>query len=339
MQLRTGVLLVNLGSPESASSADVRRYLREFLSDPQVIDLPGPLRWLLLNAVILPFRPRRSAAAYSKIWMPAGSPLLVHSHALRDAVSEELGDDYRVELAMRYGKPTIASALDRLVAADVARILALPLYPQYSTSATESSIAAIETAARADPDVAPIERLPPFHSDPGFIDAWLAVARPALDAFEPDYTLFSYHGLPQNQIRALHPNHCFASATCCERVGESNRLCYRAQCVATTRALAAALELTPDSHRFAFQSRLGPSKWIEPYTDHVLPELAHAGHRRLAVLCPTFVADCLETLEEIDIRAKQQWHDLGGEDLLLVPSLNAHPVWVNAIAGWIRARA
>ena len=339
MRLRTGVLLLNLGSPESTSTRDVRRYLREFLSDPQVIDLPGPLRWLLLNAAILPFRPRRSAAAYSKIWMAAGSPLLVHSRALRDAVSEELGNDYRVELAMRYGHPTIAGALERLSAADVARTLALPLYPQYSTAATESSIAAIEAAARASPEVAPIERLPPFYADSRFIDAWLAVARPTLDAFAPDYTLFSYHGLPRNQIRALHPKHCFASATCCERLCESNRLCYRAQSLATTRSLAEALELSPEAHGFAFQSRLGPAKWIEPYTDRVLPELAQAGHRRLAVLCPTFVADCLETLEEIAIRAKQQWQQLGGEDFLLVPSLNAHPVWVNTVADWIRGRA
>ena len=339
MRLRTGVLLVNLGSPESASSRDVRRYLREFLSDPMVIDLPGPLRWLLLNAVILPLRPRRSAAAYSKIWLAAGSPLLVYSRALRDAVSEELGDDYRVELAMRYGKPAIAGALERLTAADVARILVVPLYPQYSTSATESSIVAVEAAAHARPEVAPLERLPPFYADPRFIDAWRAVARPALDAFAPDYTLFSYHGLPENQIRALHPEHCFASATCCESIGAHNQLCYRAQCVATTRALAAALELAPAAHGLAFQSRLGPSKWIEPYTDQVLPKLAQAGHRRLAVLCPTFVADCLETLEEIAIRAKQQWRDLGGEELLLVPSLNAHPVWVSTVADWIRARA
>jgi ferrochelatase len=339
VRVRTGVLLVNLGTPESASRGDVRRYLREFLSDPQVIDLPGPLRWLLLNTVILPFRPRRSAAAYRKIWLAAGSPLLIHSRALRDAVAEELGDDYRVELAMRYGKPSIAGALERLAAADVARILALPLYPQYSTSATESSIAALAAAAEARPDVAPIERLPPFYAEPRFIGAWAAVARPQLDTFAPDYTLFSFHGLPKRQIGALHPQHCFATASCCQGVADQNRLCYRAHCVATTHALAAALELAPGSHGFAFQSRLGPSKWIEPYTDKVLPKLAQAGHRRLAVLCPSFVADCLETLEEIAIRAKRQWLELGGEELLLVPSLNSHPLWVSTVADWVRARA
>ncbi|MBW2269787.1 MAG: ferrochelatase [Deltaproteobacteria bacterium] len=339
MRLRTGVLLVNLGSPESTSTRDVRRYLREFLNDPKVIDLPGPLRWLLLNAVILPFRPRRSAALYRQIWMTAGSPLLVYGRALREAVSEELGDDYRVELAMRYGKPTIAGALERLAAADVARILVLPLYPQYSTATTGSSVAAIEAAAQARPEVAPIEQLPHFYADPHFIGAWAAVARPALDAFAPDYTLFSYHGLPESQIRAVHPEHCFASAACCESVGEHNRLCYRAHCVATTRALAEALELAPAAHGIAFQSRLGPSKWIGPSTDEQLSELARAGQRRLAVLCPAFVADCLETLEEIGSRAKQQWHDLGGEDLLLVPSLNAHPVWVSTVSDWIRTRA
>lgn len=339
MRVRTGLLLVNLGSPESPRTSDVRRYLREFLSDPRVIDLPAPLRWTLLNAVILPFRPRRSAAAYRQVWTAAGSPLLVYSRAMRDAVAEELGDDYRVELAMRYGKPSITDALDRLSAADVARILVLPLYPQYSTSATESSIAAIESAAKTRPNAAPLERLPPFYADPRFIAAWRAVAAPPLEEFGGDYTLFSYHGLPANQIRALHPRHCFASDGCCERIGPHNELCYRAQCTATTRALASALDLAPESHGLAFQSRLGPSKWIEPYTDKVLPKLAEAGHRRIAVLCPTFVADCLETLEEIGIRAKQQWRELGGEDLLLVPSLNAHPIWVTAVADWIRARA
>lgn len=339
IQLRTGVLLMNLGSPDSPDTADVRRYLREFLSDPLVIDLPAPARWLLLNAVILPFRPRRSAAAYAKIWTPEGSPLLVHSRRLRDAVAEELGDDYRVELAMRYGQPTITSALERLLAADVTRTLVLPLYPQYSTSATQSSLDAAEAASDALPELAPLELLPVFYSDPRFIAAWAEVARPELEAFGPDYTLFSYHGLPENQVRACHPAHCFSKETCCDVIDARNTNCYRAQCLATTRSVAAALSLETDSYGSAFQSRLGPSRWIEPYTDKVLPDLAAAGVRRLAVLCPAFVADCLETLEEIAIRADEQWRGLGGEALHLVPSLNAHPAWVASVASWVRARA
>lgn len=339
IHLRTGVLLVNLGSPDSPDATDVRRYLREFLSDPLVIDLPAPARWLLLNAVILPFRPRRSGAAYEKIWTPEGSPLLLHGRALRDAVAEELGDDYRVELAMRYGKPTIHGALERLAAADVARILVLPLYPQYSTAATQSSLDAVERASAAMPELAPVETLGDFFAEPKFIDAWAAVAAPELEAFEPDHVLFSYHGLPKNQVKACHPAHCFAAPTCCDRIDARNARCYRAQCFATTRALAGALGLESEAHGSAFQSRLGPSRWIEPYTDLVLPELAKRGVRRLAILCPAFVADCLETLEEIGIRADEQWKQLGGEALLLVPSLNASPAWVACVADWIRARA
>ncbi len=339
---RTGVLLVNLGTPDSTRVGDVRRYLREFLSDPLVIDVPAPARWLLLNLVILPFRPRRSAEAYRKVWLPEGSPLLVHGQALRDALAETLGDAYVVELGMRYGKPSIGSALARLRGADVARILALPLFPQYSTAATGSALARIEHELDRAPDTPPLDVLPPFYASPAFIDAWAAVARPALEAFAPDFVLLSYHGLPERQVKATDRSggsHCLARPDCCERIGEANRDCYRAHCFATSRVLAEVLELPAERVDTSFQSRLGRTPWIQPYTDFRLPELAEAGHRRLAVLCPAFVADCLETLEEIGIRAKEQWMELGGEDLLLVPSLNATPAWVEAIAGWVRDRA
>ncbi len=339
---RTGVLLVNLGTPDSTRVGDVRRYLREFLSDPLVIDLPAPARWLLLNLIILPFRPRRSAEAYRQIWLPEGSPLLFHGLALRDALAETLGDAYVVELGMRYGKPSIASALARLRGADVARILALPLFPQYSTAATGSAVARIELELDHAPDTPPLDLLPPFYAEPGFIDAWAAVARPELEAFGPDFVLLSYHGLPERQVKATDRSngaHCLARADCCDALVDANRDCYRAHCFATSRALAEALKLPADGVDTAFQSRLGRTPWIQPYTDFRLPELARAGHRRLAVLCPAFVADCLETLEEIGIRAREQWTELGGEDLLLVPSLNASPAWVETIASWVRERA
>jgi len=338
---RTGVLLLNLGTPDSPQPRDVRRYLREFLSDPRVIDLPAVPRWLLVHLVIAPFRPRRASAAYRKIWGPDGSPLLVHGRALCAAVEKQLGDGYAVVLGMRYGQPSIPSALERLVTADVDQILALPLFPQWAESSTGSAIARLESAADALPHAPPVESLPPFFDDPGFLGAFAERARPALAEAKPEHVLFSYHGLPERQIRAADPSgrHCLSDDACCENPGESLPRCYRAQCYATSAGLAGALGLGPTEHSTAFQSRLGRTPWIRPYTDHVLPELAAQGVRRLAVLCPSFVADCLETLEEIGIRGREQWEGLGGEILSLVPCPNAHPRWVEAVAAMVRRSA
>jgi ferrochelatase len=338
---RTGVLLVNLGTPRAPRPREVRRYLREFLSDPRVIDLPAPLRWLLLNLVILPTRPRTSSKAYRAIWSDAGSPLLVHGRALCSAVAKALGGDYRVELGMRYGEPSIPQALSRLDMADVALLVVLPLFPQYSSAATGSALARVlEEVGRAI-RVPPLHAIGPFHDEPGYVRAFAAVAGPALASFRPDHVLSSFHGLPERQVRAADPGgaQCLAREDCCGALGDRNRDCYRAQCFATARALAAALDLAPRCHSVAFQSRLGRTPWIRPHTDQVLPELARAGVRRLAVLCPSFVADCLETLEEIGIRAREQWHALGGEDFLLVPSLNAEPAWVDCVADLVRSAA
>jgi ferrochelatase len=339
-ELRTGVLLVNLGTPEGPRPGQVRRFLREFLGDPRVIDLPGPLRWALLHLVILPTRPRRVARAYAKIWTPAGSPLLVHGEALRSALARELGRDYAVALGMRYGRPSIGEATSLLIGADVARIVAIPLFPQWSEAATGSAEAKLR-AELSRADAPPVALVPPFYADPRFVAALRAIARPRLAAFRPDHVLLSYHGLPERQVRAADASgrHCLASAECCASLVGANRRCYRAHCFATTRQLAAALGLAPERHSTSFQSRLGRASWIRPYTDEILPELARRGVRRLAVLCPSFVADCLETLEEIGMRARDQWLALGGEALELVPSLNADPGWVRAVADWVRERA
>jgi ferrochelatase len=338
---RTGVLLLNLGTPESPRVRDVRRYLREFLGDPCVIDLPAPMRWLLLHAVILPFRPRRSAHAYRMIWTPEGAPLRVHGSALRRGVSEALGDAYLVELAMRYGTPSIHAALQRMAAADLARILVLPLFPQRAQATTGSALAKLDAEIELVPELPPTDVLRPFYAEPRFVMAWGEVARPELAEFRPDFVLLSYHGLPERQVKAADPSgsRCLAREDCCATLGDANRNCYRAQCFATSRALVRELRLDPERHATSFQSRLGRTPWIGPHTDRMLEELAAAGHRRLAVLCPAFVADCLETLEEIGIRARQRWRELGGEELRLVPSLNASPAWVETVAKWIRERA
>jgi len=337
----TGVLLLNLGTPDAPTTPAVRRYLAEFLSDPRVIDLPSPARWLLLHGLILRTRPRRSAAQYRSIWTDAGSPLLVHGRALHDAVAQALGEGFRVELAMRYGRPDVPSALDELCRAGVSRIVLLPLFPQYSEAATGSAVARVREVLARRSDAPPLQVCGDFFDDPGFIAAFSEVARPVLDAFRPEHVLLSYHGLPERQIRALDASgrHCLASDDCCASVGAVNRLCYRAQCFATSRALRASLGLSEQDSSVTFQSRLGPTTWIRPYTDVRLEELAREGVKRVAVLCPAFVADCLETLEEIEIRAREQWQELGGDALALVPSLNAHPRWVTTVVELVRGTA
>jgi ferrochelatase len=329
-----GVLLVNLGTPASPSVREVRRYLRELLSDPHVLDLPRLGRWALLNLFILPFRPRTSAAIYAKVWTPRGSPLLVNCQALREGLAERLGAGFRVDLGMRYGLPTIRAALGRFAEADVRRIILVPLFPQYASSSTGSAVDHVEDIVAASPQPPQIQAIDPFYQDPGFISALTAVTTSALASFHPDHILMSYHGIPERHVRKTDPtgHHCLSRSSCCDSVGDANRYCYRAHCFATSRALAAALGLPPERYSVAFQSRLGRIPWIQPYTDLVLPELAARGIRRLAVVCPSFLADCLETLEEIGMRARDQWQALGGEAFLLVPCLNAHPRWVEALA-------
>ncbi len=340
---QVGVLLLNLGSPDSPSTRDVRRYLREFLGDPRVLDMHPILRALLLHCVILPFRPRRSAAAYRKIWTEQGSPLLVESRSLRSGVAARLDAGFHVALAMRYGSPSIESALDELLAAAPARLVIVPLFPQYAEAATGSCLARVrQLLDAADAENSPeIHCVPAFYDQPGYVAGWTAVAREPLEKFAPDHVLFSYHGLPENQIRRTDTSgsHCLEKPDCCREVSGVNRNCYRAQCCATSRALASALALEPGSWSLAFQSRLGPSRWIRPYSDRLLPELARQGKRRLAVLCPAFVADCLETLEEVGIRLRAQWREVGGEELLLTPCPNAHPTWSAAVADLVRAAA
>lgn len=334
-----GVLLLQLGTPDSPSVRAVRRYLREFLSDPRVLDMPAPVRALVLNAVILPFRPRRSAEQYRKIWTEDGSPLMFYTEELAGALQRELGDEYLVQVAMRYQNPSIETALDGLVEAGCERIVVAPMFPQYSSAAYGSAVGRVHELTSAMWNVPATSTIPPFYDHPGFVHSVAVVARRRLDDFSPDHVLFSYHGLPESQIRKSDPSGtwCLQREDCCDSVGPMNRFCYRAQSHATTRAVADGLELSGSAFSTAFQSRLAGQKWIEPYTDAVLEHLHREGVRRLAVLTPSFVADCLETLEEIGIRLREQWLGLGGEDLLLVPCVNADPAWASALAGMIKA--
>jgi len=304
------------------------------------LTLPAPMRWILLNTIILPTRPRTTAAAYRKIWLPEGSPLRVHSEALTRAVSRILGTGFRVELAMRYGAPSIEAGLASLDRDGVHRLIVLPLFPQYASAVTASIAAEVFRCIDRTGDAPPLEILGAFYDEPEFASCWATISGPALAAFRADHVLFSFHGLPEDQIRASDPGDgfCLSSPDCCSKPGASLRRCYRAQCFATARALTHALDLDVQRTSSAFQSRMGPRPWIRPFTDEQLPELAERGVRRLAVFCPSFVADCLETLEEVGIRLRDQWLSLGGEELWLAPCPNGDARFAEAVAGWISRR-
>lgn len=331
---RTGCLLINLGTPASPAPRDVRVYLSEFLSDPRVIDLPAVARWLLLYLVILPFRPQKSAEAYQAIWTDEGSPLLGHCQNLAQAVQDRLGPDVPVELGMRYGTPSLSQALEALRQKAVDRIVILPLYPESASSTTGSSLEAVYREIGSWWDVPAISVVEPFYAHPSYLRASVEVAKPMLDSMQPDHVLFSFHGLPERHLTRGPEAHAICQGEC-PAITAENRTCYRAQCYASARAIAQQLELPPDRFTVSFQSRLGRTPWIRPYTDETLAMLARKGVKRLAVLCPAFTADCLETLEEIGIRARETFLEHGGEDLQLVPSLNAHPAWVEAVVDLI----
>lgn len=326
-----GLLLINVGTPDAPTPEAVRRYLREFLSDPRVIDMHPVGRWLLLNLIILPFRPAKSAHAYQQIWTEQGSPLLHHGERLVEKVEALLGDGWAVELGMRYGNPSLASALERLQARGAERLVVLPLYPQYASATTGSSLEALYRALGSKPVVPGLLALDPFYDDPGFLDAFAENGRPLLAEKNPDHVLFSFHGVPERQVEATAPGHCLKGDACCAQITAANRHCYRAQCFATARHLAERLALPPDRWSISFQSRLGRTPWIRPYTDEVLPELVARGVKKVLVFSPAFVADCLETLEELGIRAREDFIARGGEELWLVPSLNASDTWASAI--------
>ena len=327
-----GLLLVNLGTPDAPRTREVRRYLREFLSDPRVFDMHPLKRALVLNLFILPFRPQRSAEAYRQIWTERGSPLLFHGEDLAAKLRARLGPGVAVELGMRYQSPSIGGALERLRRAGAERIVVFPLFPQYSSAAWGSAVEKVFDEASRLWNVPSIQVVPPFYDHPAFLDAAAAVARRESAEFAADYTMFSFHGLPERQVAKSDQSaggHCLRDG-CCASIVAANRYCYRAQCFATARGLAQRLVLNHDRWEVTFQSRLGRDPWIRPFTDVRVLELARSGVRRVAVLSPAFVADCLETLEELAIRAKKDFETHGGEELRLIPSLNSDDDWADA---------
>jgi ferrochelatase len=341
MSIPTGLLLVNLGTPDSPQPGDVRRYLREFLSDPRVIDLHPAFRFLFVNLVILPFRPKKSGEAYEKIWTERGSPLLFHGLDLVEKVRRRLGEGCPVELGMRYGKPKVAEALSRLLARGVERIVVFPMFPQYSSAATGSALERVYLEAGKLWNAPALTVVPPFYDHPAFIDACAQVARRELATARAEVVIFSFHGLPERQCvkSDLSGSHCLRTEGCCERIVAANRWCYRAQCFATARALADRLGLPAEQRIVCFQSRLGRTPWIRPYTDEIIVDLARRGVKRAAILSPAFVADCLETIEELGIRAAASFREAGGEELRVVPAVNAEDLWADGVAAIVREAA
>ncbi len=325
------LLLVNLGSPASTKVVDVSQYLNQFLMDPYVIDLPWPLRRLLVSLILIK-RPTASAHAYASIWWEEGSPLVVLSRRLQEAMKARWTEG-PVELAMRYGEPSIQSVLTRLAAQGIERVTLAPLYPQFADSTVTTVVEEAKRVVSEQRLNLQFAILPPFYAQPEYLDALVESAKPYL-AQGFDHLLLSYHGLPERHLRKLDPtsSHCLKGPDCCRTASpEVLAACYRAQCMRSAQAFAERMGLQPEQWSVSFQSRLGKAKWIEPYTEARLEELAKQGMKKLLVMCPAFVADCIETLEEIGIRGLEQFQQAGGEELVLVPCLNDHSSWVAAL--------
>ena len=334
---KKGLLLINLGSPDSTSVPDVRKYLREFLMDGRVLDAPWLIRWCVVNLAILPTRPAQSAEAYAQVWTQEGSPLVVTSRKLRSGLQHRVGDDFPVELAMRYQSPSIETAIENLRSQGITELLVFPLFPHYAMSSFETAVVrAQEVAAQVAPEMT-LRIAKPYYSDPDYIAALVASAEPYLT--EPhDHLLFSFHGLPERHLRKSDPTgcHCLATPDCCTTPSEAHNTCYRAQCFATVRAFVNGAGIPADKYSVAFQSRLGRDPWLKPYTDFELTRLAESGVKRMLVICPAFVSDCLETLEEIAIRGRETFLEAGGDQLTLIPCMNEHPRWLEALEKIVR---
>jgi ferrochelatase len=325
-----GVLLVNLGSPDSPSVPDVRRYLREFLMDGRVLDVPWPLRAFIVHGCILPFRPKQSAEAYRKIWTPDGSPLIVTSKRVQVELQKRV--TVPVELAMRYRHPSIESALQNLVRQGVTELLLIPLFPHYAMSSYETVVERVKVVlARLSPRMS-LKVEPPYFDAPDYI---AALAGSAADYLKPayDHLLFSFHGLPERQIRKSDPTgrHCLTVPNCCEMSSPAHATCYRAQCFKTAAAFVAKAGVPAGKWSVAFQSRLGRDPWLEPATDREITRLAARGVKKLLVDCPAFVSDCLETIEEIGVRGRETFLRAGGNEFVRIPCLNNHPLWLTAL--------
>jgi ferrochelatase len=328
------VLLVNLGSPDSPSVPDVRRYLNEFLMDGRVIDVAWPLRRLIVGMILIN-RPKESAHAYQSVWTKAGSPLIATSRKVQQLLQAKVSAP--VELAMRYQNPSVPDVIKKLAAQGVTDLFMIPMFPHYAMSSYESAVEWVKHhVARLAPNMK-LTIQPPYYNSPDYIAALSTAAADALKS-DYDHLLFSFHGVPERQIKKSDPTgcHCLTVPDCCNVPSPAHAFCYRAQCFQTAKLMAAHCGLPADKWSVAFQSRLGKDPWLKPFTDFELERLPKAGVKKLLIISPAFVSDCLETIEELGIRGKESFLGAGGERYTLIPCMNEHPAWIDALANMVR---
>ncbi|WOD45207.1 ferrochelatase [Hwangdonia lutea] len=334
-----GILLVNLGSPDSPTPKDVKKYLGEFLMDERVIDIPLIARTALVKGIILKTRPKQSAAAYKKIWWKEGSPLIVISERLQKKIQKQT--TMPVALAMRYGSLTIKKGLQELVDKGVTEVLLFPLYPQFAMATTETiTVLAEELRQQYFPQIS-IESVPAFYNKPDYIEVLSNSIKNHLKGIDYEHLLFSYHGVPERHIRKsdITNSHCKIDKSCCVTPSKAHEFCYRHQCLEVTRLVAEKLQLKENSYSTSFQSRLGFDPWLLPYTDRTIERLGKKGIKNMAIVTPAFVSDCLETLEEIAMEGQEIFHEMGGENFTTIPCLNDDQEFVDLLSGWINAWA
>ena len=333
--MKKGVLLVNLGSPESPTPKDVKPYLDEFLMDEYVIDVPFLLRALIVRGIILQTRPKKSAAAYQKIWWDEGSPLIILSKRLQEKIQKQVS--VPVELAMRYGNPSIESGLQKLSDQGITEVLLFPLYPQYAMASTQTILVLAEKLRKEKFPHMTFTIIPAFYNQKDYIRDLSNSIKKHLEGFEYDHLLFSYHGIPERHIRKtdVTKSHCKIDGSCCNTPSPAHEFCYRHQCFETTKQVVKLLGIPEGKYSQTFQSRLAGDKWLTPYTDVEINKMPEKGIKKLAVVTPAFVSDCLETLEEIAMEANHQFKENGGEEFLAIPCLNDDDDWARTLSRWV----
>jgi len=335
---KRGVILMNLGSPDSTEVKDLRKYLNEFLTDKRVIDYSWLFRKVIMQGLVVPARAPKSAEAYRTIWTDKGSPLIQFTRELAEKLQALIPE--RVSIAMRYGNPNMESAYEKLLKINpgLEEVLAIPLYPHYAMSSYETAVEHAKEIHEKKKYRFRLKFVAPFYAEPAYIQAMAENIRPWLQD-EFDHLLFSFHGIPERHLIKSDPthHHCLQSADYCARLSSAHGTCYRHQCLTTMNLVATRLGLPPDKFSYSFQSRLGRQPWLKPYTDFRFQEMPAEGIKKLLVVCPAFVSDCLETLEEIEIRGRESYLQSGGTSYAMIPCLNTHPLWVQALAGWIQS--
>ncbi len=329
MKKKTGVLLVNLGTPDSPSVGKVRSYLSQFLNDPRVIDIPWLLRKILVNGIIVPFRAPKSAKVYKELWTDKGSPLIYHSENAARLLQQELGEDYFVHLAMRYKNPGIPKVLEEMRQKNYDKIVVVTMFPQYASASTGSALDLVMKTISSWWVIPELKIVSQYYDHPDYIDAFVDRAK-QYDLKAYDHILFSYHGLPTRQVDKVYDESLCEDHACEREITEDNKYCYKATSFATTRLLAEKLGLKEEDYTVCFQSRLD-KKWLEPFSDKVVEQKAKEGAKKLLVFSPAFTADCLETIIEIGDEYQEIFEEHGGEKVQLVESLNDHPKWISCL--------